>query len=398
MHILLVADGRSPNARRWIQGILTLHHRVTLVSTYPCQPLEGIEALHVLPVAFASHAGSQVRAPGAVAPSRLKKQARALLGDLRYLAGPLTLPFYARRLHRLVTQSQPDVVHALRIPFEGMLATAAQIPVPLAVTIWGNDLTLHAARSALMRSWTLRTLRRANGLVADAQRDIRLAQLWGFHKGRASAVLPGGGGIDLVEMHRLMDESRPLPALELPEGAAAIINPRGFRPGSVRNDVFFQAIPLVVQRNPNVVFLCAGMADQPEALNWVRRLKIEKYVRLLPYLPQVDLWRLFATSQISASISTHDGTPNSLLEAMAMGCFPVAGDIESLREWITPGVNGLLVDPSVPQATAEALLLAVENPELRLNAATINLERLAARADVDLVRTQMEVFYQRLAG
>ena len=37
--------------------------------------------------------------------------------------------------------------------------------------------------------------------------------------------------------------------------------------------------------------------------------------------------------------------PEAILEAMALGCFPIAGDIESVREWITPGVNGILVDP-----------------------------------------------------
>jgi hypothetical protein len=46
---------------------------------------------------------------------------------------------------KLAAEIKPDIVHALRIPFEGMLATAAQLPIPLAVTIWGNDLTLHAA-------------------------------------------------------------------------------------------------------------------------------------------------------------------------------------------------------------------------------------------------------------
>jgi hypothetical protein len=398
MHILLVADGRSPNARRWIQSILALHHRVTLVSTYACQPLPGVEDMHVLPVAFAHYAGSQVKTPAAGAPNPLKQEARRRLGQARYLAGPLTLPYYARQLHKLAAEIKPDIVHALRIPFEGMLATAAQLPIPMAVTIWGNDLTLHAGRSPFMRQWTLRTLRRANGLVADAQRDIRLAQLWGFRKERAAVVLPGGGGVDLVEMHRLLEDSGPLPDLNLPAGAAIIINPRGFRPGSVRNDVFFQAVPLVIQRNPNVVFLCTGMAGQPEAMQWVQSLGVENCVRLLPYMLQVDLWRLFTISQVTASISAHDGTPNSLLEAMAFGCFPVAGDIESLREWITPGVNGLLVDPTLPMATAEALLLALENPELRARAAAINLERLSQKAEVNLVRTQMEVFYQRLIG
>jgi hypothetical protein len=51
----------------------------------------------------------------------------------------------------------------------------------------------------------------------------------------------------------------------------------------------------------------------------------------------------------------------------------------------------------VPQAAADALLLAAENPDLRTRAAGINLERLS-RAEVNLVRSQMEVFYQRLPG
>jgi glycosyltransferase involved in cell wall biosynthesis len=40
---------------------------------------------------------------------------------------------------------------------------------------------------------------------------------------------------------------------------------------------------------------------------------------------------------------------------MACGCYPVVGDIESLREWITPGVNGSLIDPG----DVKALRMAV---------------------------------------
>ena len=83
---------------------------------------------------------------------------------------------------------------------------------------------------------------------------------------------------------------------------------------------------------------------------------------------------------------------------MALGCFPVAGDIEALREWITPGVNGLLVEPNKPQTVAEAFLLALEQPELRLRAAAINLDCIRERAEISRVRAQLEVFYQWVWG
>ncbi len=403
MHILLIADGRSPNTYRWLQGILSLPHRVTLVSTYPCQPLPGIEATYILPVAFANRAGSQLRTAPALpaengSPSALKTRLHALALNGRYLLGPLTLAGYGRRLHRLVEQIQPDLIHALRIPFEGMLAVAADAPVPLAVTIWGNDLTLHANRNAAMQRWTRRVLRRANGLLADAHRDIRLGWQWGFPRTRPSMVLPGGGGIDLGAMRRLLSETPCPPGLDIPAGAPLVLNPRGFRPGSVRNDVFFAAIPQVLERRPDAVFACAGMAGQAEAIEALQSLGVTKQVRLLPYLPQAQLWRLFQQAQVSVTISQHDGTPNSLLEAMSLGCFPIAGDIESLREWITPGVNGLLVEPTKPEALAAAILTALDTPGLRASAAEANLEVIRQRASSSLVQSQMEVFYQQVLG
>jgi len=64
MHILLVADGRSPNAQKWIQTLKALDHKVTLVSTYPCDFIEGVDALVIMPIAFARAAGSQVGKKG----------------------------------------------------------------------------------------------------------------------------------------------------------------------------------------------------------------------------------------------------------------------------------------------------------------------------------------------
>jgi glycosyltransferase involved in cell wall biosynthesis len=75
----------------------------------------------------------------------------------------------------------------------------------------------------------------------------------------------------------------------------------------------------------------------------------------------------------------------------------VVGDLESLREWIIPGINGLLVEPAKPQTLAEAVLLALEKPELRNRAAELNLDLIRQRAEVGLVRSQIEVFYRRLA-
>ncbi len=102
---------------------------------------------------------------------------------------------------------------------------------------------------------------------------------------------------------------------------------------------------------------------------------------------------LFRRTQVVVSPSTHDGTPNTLLEALACGCFPVVGDLESLREWITPGANGLLVDPGDPQALAGAILQALGQPELRRSAAAYNLRQVEERAEYQRCMQAAERFY-----
>jgi hypothetical protein len=101
----------------------------------------------------------------------------------------------AAKLRGILRQWQPDLVHALRLPFEGMLATAADPAAPLVISTWGNDLTLHAPASPMMRWSTRRSLRRAAGLHSDCRRDEQLAARWGFRAVRPTLVIPGNGGV-----------------------------------------------------------------------------------------------------------------------------------------------------------------------------------------------------------
>ncbi len=103
---------------------------------------------------------------------------------------------------------------------------------------------------------------------------------------------------------------------------------------------------------------------------------------------------LFRRARVAVSPTTHDGTPNTLLEAMACGCFPVAGDLEPLREWITPGENGLLVDPTQPQSLAQAILAALDDPALCARARLANLALIAARADYSRSMASAGEFYR----
>jgi glycosyltransferase involved in cell wall biosynthesis len=400
LRVMLVADGRSPITLGWVQMLKLSGFEMDLASTFPCAPIEGIREMEVIPVAFGSLSGSQVDSgksgTGKTSATRkLVGRFRSLLMGGRYTLGPATLSLYQAQYLRFVERSNPVLVHGLRIPFEGMLAAYTPPGVPLVVSVWGNDLTFHAHGSGAMASHTRSVLTRADGLLADAHRDIRLGGEWGFSAGKETLVVPGGGGIDLEEIAAALKEPDPFHEL-LPPERPLVVNPRGFRPGSVRNDTFFQAIPFVLQKAPATLFACAGMQGQNEALDWVERLGISQNVRLLSFLPQQQLWKLFQRALVSVSVSQHDGTPNSLLEAMAIGCLPVVGDIESTREWVENGQNGFVVDPGDPSALADAILKGLENKGLRENAVKLNAGIIRERAERGMVAGLVSDFYQEL--
>ncbi|HSQ16597.1 MAG TPA: glycosyltransferase family 4 protein [Anaerolineales bacterium] len=390
MRILFVADGRSPIALNWIRYFIAAGHEVHLASSFPCQPEPGLASFAVVPVAM-SEVKETSSASGTGGRDRLLRRFLpvGVRTRIRQWLGPLTLPRSAQRLGEMIQSIQPELVHAMRIPYEGMLAALAikDTDLPLLISVWGNDFTLHASSTPLMRRYTRLALGRATALHTDCQRDQHLAQAWGFDLAKPGIVLPGAGGIQMDVFHpdlESADEKTPL-----------VLNPRGLR-AYVRTDTIFRAIKLVHAQRPQVRFACTGMAGQSEALRWVNELGLDGAVELLSPLSREGMAELFRQAQVMLSITTHDGTPNTLLEGLASGCFPIAGDIASIREWVTPGVNGLLVDPGVPTALAEAIMQALDQPELRARAREINLRLVRDRAEYGGVMRMAEGFYQSL--
>lgn len=408
MKVCFVADARSPIAANWISYFIRREYDVTIVSSYPCPPDKFAGArLHQLPIGFSKVSqATLVGEGGSLKPaSRLASvmsglRSGALAGlshAVQLWASPIELYRHVRALQDLIKQISPDLVHAMRIPFEGILAAKA-IPdgCPLLVSVWGNDFTLWADRNPLLARQTRQALDRTDALHCDCYRDMHLAgRIWGFASEKLRVVLPGAGGIQPEVFHRGEPDASLRRQLSIPPVAPVVINPRGFR-SYVRNDVFFSAIPRVLKERPEAVFVCTGMRGNGVAERWVKRLGIGENVRLLPPVTRPVMGELFRLACVTVSPSLHDGTPNTLLEAMACGCFPVAGDIESVREWIDGGVNGLLYDPGDSAALARAILRAVEDRQLHEEAGRLNAKLIRERAEYGSVMLRAEKFYQEI--
>jgi glycosyltransferase involved in cell wall biosynthesis len=402
MRICFITDARSQIARNWISWFVGQGHQICVISTYlaATDTIPGAK-VHTVPLmvnqfARVRHNGNVGGQASRTSPFLAELRTGKLAGIsnlIRYWAAPMELQFHVRRIRSVLAGFQPDIVHAMRIPFEGMLAATAVVDYPLLISIWGNDLTLHATDFRMVARLTRRTLERADALHCDCRRDSRLAvDQWGFDPSKPTAVLPGGGGVQTDLFIRTGASQQLRAELNIPTDAPIVINPRGFR-GYVRNDTFFKAIPATLNAHPRTIFLAVGMKDSPVAQRWVDRLGIRASVRLLGEQSRSQMAELFKIACVSVSITEHDGLPNTLLESLACGAFPVVGDVESIREWIEHGINGFVVPPDDSEAVASALVSAISDRKLRQLAAARNRKMIEARADHAKVMPLAEKFY-----
>jgi glycosyltransferase involved in cell wall biosynthesis len=113
-------------------------------------------------------------------------------------------------------------------------------------------------------------------------------------------------------------------------------------------------------------------------------------------LPFSDLALELRQADIYVSTSRRDGLSLSLLEAMAIGVFPVVTDIPANRQLIVDGRNGFLVPCGDAETLARRVLDALKFPELRRSAAQLNRVYVEREADRRVILGQFETRYQEL--
>ena len=121
-------------------------------------------------------------------------------------------------------------------------------------------------------------------------------------------------------------------------------------------------------------------------------------VEIVPFSDHEDILRLHGQARISLGASISDGIPTSLIEAMAMGSFPIQSDTSCANEWVIHGKTGFIVPAEDPQAVAEAIRLAVSDDKLVDAAAKLNWDLALERLDSAQIRRKVVGMYNEVAS
>jgi glycosyltransferase involved in cell wall biosynthesis len=145
-----------------------------------------------------------------------------------------------------------------------------------------------------------------------------------------------------------------------------------------------RAFSLSVVRHPKATLTLLG--DGPcraELESLVSELDIASNVTFTGRVPMDQVLRWLQASDIFALVSSGEGFPCSLAEAMSVGLPSVVSDIPGTRQLIQQNVQGLLATMGDEQAISEALNVLIADGNLRTK-----MGNLARRCIIDNYSTE----------
>jgi glycosyltransferase involved in cell wall biosynthesis len=162
-----------------------------------------------------------------------------------------------------------------------------------------------------------------------------------------------------------------------------------------RFDLLVEAFARLRPGRPHLRLLIVGEGDdRPRIEQAMRALGVEAGCRLLGH--REDILNLHHAFDLFVQSSDTEGTPNAVLEAMAMETPVVATDVGGTCELIRQESEGLIVPPSDPAALAAAIARALgdrEASERRYMAARRRVERTLS---FDARMRTLEATYEEL--
>jgi len=279
----------------------------------------------------------------------------------RTTMNPLADARTVAQLVRRLRAHRPDVFFGYTIKpviYGSIAARIARVPRRYAMVsgvgytfLGGGDLRRRALTQLIKRLYRV-ALAGCTGVFFQNRDDLAEFEQIGLLPPHLQRFVVHGSGVDLAEF-------TPQP---LPTGAPIVL----YMGRLLRDKGIIELIDaarLVRRRRPDVRFQLLGHLDKNPAA--VTQDELDAWVRegVVEYLGETDDVRPYlAAATMLALPSYREGTPRSVLEALATGRPIVATDVPGCRETVVHGENGYLVPPFEAAPLADAIVRTLADP------------------------------------
>ncbi len=320
-----------------------------------------------------------------------------VLSTLRNGAGPVADVISFVRLYRLFRRERPTVVHLhlLKARFLGGIA-ARLAGVPLITETFHGTLFadyFHPIVARVLIGLERLLARQMSAVIAvsdEVAHEVIRVKVAGPDKVR---VIPLGLDLDrFVEAaHRrgiLRTELGLSDHAPLVGTVGRLVPIKGVRD-------FITAVARLVHAVPEAHFVIIGDGSERSRLeDQVTKAGLRSRVSFLGW--RRDLERIYPDLDVVVLASLHEGTPVSLIEAMAAGRPVVATRVGGVPDVVQNDVTGLLIPSRNPEALANAVLRLLTNMNERRRMGMTAQARVYPRFTASRLAVDMEALYREL--
>ena len=377
LKLLFIGDPVAIHVQRWLRYFVQAGHEVHLVAypdSFAAVPQGTFAGVHI-------HSCHE---------SKLRRRMKSWQSFYsKYLIGENIV-----RTRNLLRQNRFDILHAHYISACGWIGALTGFH-PFVLTAWGSDVNVDPDRSLFYRSLTHRAIHLADVITANSDDLKRKIVNKGGDQNKIH-VIQGGLDLERFSFKRGNDLLRRQLGLKKEK---VVLSTRML--GKVYNlDIIVKSIPLVKKEVPDVkfVFLYRGTPQQEEELKRLaQELGVTDAALLIGAVENNRIADYYHLADIFVSVTSSEGMPGSLTEAMACGAAPVVSDLPVFRDWITPEQNGLIVPVRDEVATAQAIIRLLQAPDQCAAIAERNRKLVVDRVDHRLWMRQVENLYWQLS-
>jgi glycosyltransferase involved in cell wall biosynthesis len=284
----------------------------------------------------------------------------------------------------LMTRIRPDVVLAYTIKpvIYGMFsAYLTRVPSRFAL-ITGLGYVFQESTSSFFKvisRWMYRiALFDVSRVIFQNPDDEKLFRVEKLFRTSIPSTIVNGSGVDL-NYYAVQAQ---------PKNPVFLLMGRFLKAKGIRE--YVAAARQVKQQHPNVQFLLLGWFDEgPDAID---KKEFEQWVDegVVHYLERTnDVRTAVASCSVYVLPSYREGTPRSVLEAMAMGRAIITTDAPGCRETVQHGRNGFLVNVQCIDGLVNAFNAFIVDPTLATQMGVVSRQIAEEKYDVHKVNAHM---------
>jgi hypothetical protein len=287
---------------------------------------------------------------------------------------------------------RPDLIHSMEFQHAGYLVLRARelhgpgFPTWLA-TNWGSDI-FYFGRFADHRAQIERLLASIDFYSCECQRDVAIARQYGYG-GPVLSGVPNSGGFDLKRIASLRSS--------LPPSRRKLVMVKGYQHFAGRALTALQVLETFASQlnSYRIVLFSTGEAPRKRA----RELKQAGVLDIEAIdwgVPHEQILTLLGEARLYMGISISDAISTSVLEAMAMGAFPIQTNTSCCDEWFTDGQGGFIVPHDNLEVICNKFGRALADDALVDRAAEVNWQTVQTRLDKNIIAPKVVEFYDRI--